>query len=207
MNPRGLIAILLCLLGAGSLAVADTLYGTQAPKDAAFVRLFRATDGGGSLELGAGRFDPPRGGVTPYRPVPPDIYLLRTGGRETELIPKVGRYYTLALTPEGIRIFEDVEHTDPARAQMVLYNLLPLDRVDLKTAEGRTTVIAGVGPGEAGRMNVNAVPVKLGVFVAAGPLAMVGDPGLKRGASYSVFVFESGPAPEIVCAKAELAQK
>jgi len=207
MNRRGLIVILLCLLGAGTLAVADTLYGTQAPKDAAFVRVFRVTDGGGPLELGAGRFDPPRGGVTPYRPVPPDIYLIRSGGRETELIPKARHYYTLALTSEGIRIFEDVEHTDPARAQMVLYNLLPLDRVELKTAEVRTTVIAGVGPGEAGRVNVNAVPVKLGVFGSTGPLGMVIDPGLSRGASFSVFVFQSGSAPQVFCAKAELAQK
>jgi alginate O-acetyltransferase complex protein AlgF len=144
--------------------------------------------------------------VTPYRPVLPDIYLLRAGGQELELIPQVRHYYTLALTAEGIRVYEDVEHTDPARAQLVLYNLLPRQKVELKTADGRTPVIAAVSPGEAGRVNVNAVPVSLGVFGTVGPLAMLGDPGLRRGASYSVFVFQGDSAPEALCAKAELSQ-
>ena len=207
MNRRGLwLAILLCFLAAGP-AGADTLYGTQAPEDAAFVRFFRAVDSGGVLEVGARRLDPPRGGATPYRPVLPDIYLLRAGGQELELIPKVRHYYTLALTAQGLLVFEDVEHADPARAQLVLYDLLPRERVELKTADGGTSIIAAVGPGEAGRVNVNAVPVRLGVFGTAGPLSIIGDPGLRRGASYSVFVFQSGSAPEVLCAKAELAQE
>jgi len=205
MNRRAIFAMLLILLGAG--ASADTLYGTQAPKDTAFVRFFRGIDGGGSLEVGGKSYDPPRGGVTPYRPVPPDIYQLSAAGRETELIPRVRHYYTVALTAEGLLVFQDIEHTDPARAQLVLYNLLSQERVELKTAEGRTPVIAAVGPGEAGRVNVNAVPVQLGVFGAAGPLGKLGDPGLRRGASFSVFVYRSGSAPEVVCIKAELAQE
>jgi hypothetical protein len=206
MKHRGIApAILLCLLAAGS-AGADTLYGTQAPKDAAFVRVFRAVEGG-PVQVGARRFDPPRGGVTPYRPVLPDIYLLRIGGQELELIPKVRHYYTLALTAAGLSVFEDVEHTDPARAQLVLYDLLPEQEVELKTEDGRTVVVAAVGPGEAGRVNVNPVPVRLGVFGRTGPLLAIGDPGLRRGASYSVFVFPGGPAPQVLCAKAELAEK
>ena len=203
------VRALLCLIagGLGAQAAADTLYGAEAPKDVAFVRVVRLTDGAGPLDVGSQRFAPGPGDVTPYRPVLPDIYLIRSGGREVELIPKVRRYYTLTLTPEGIRIFEDVEHTDPARAQLVLYNLLPSERVDLRTADGRTSVIAGVGPGLAGRVNVNAVPVTLGVFGSAGPLAVVGDPGLSRGGSFSVFVFGSGSAPQVFCAQAELAQK
>jgi alginate O-acetyltransferase complex protein AlgF len=205
MNRRAL-AVLLCLLGAGSFTFADTLYGTQAPTDAAFVRVFRAVDGGGPLEVGARRFDPPRGGVTPYRPILPDIYLLRSGSQELELIPQVRRYYTLALTAEGFSVFEDVEHTDPARAQLVLYNLLPRESVELRTADGRTPVIAAVGPGQAGRINVNPVPVRLGVFGTAGAPALLGDPDLRRGASYSVFVFQGGSGPQAVCLKAELAR-
>ncbi len=209
MNRRVLL-LLCCLPGAGLLtglpAGADTLYGTQAPKDAAFVRVFRAVEGAGPLEVGARSFAPPPGGVTPYRPVLPDIYLVRAGDQELELIPQVKRYYTLALTAEGLRVFEDVEHTDPARAQLVLYNLLPKGKVELKTADGRTPVIGAVGPGEAGRVNVNPVTVELGVFGAGGPALLLGDPGLRRGASYSVFVFQGGSGPRGVLAKAELAQ-
>jgi alginate O-acetyltransferase complex protein AlgF len=205
MNRR-VLAFLFCLIAAGSFAFADTLYGTQASKDAAFVRVFRAVDGEGPLEVGARRFDPPRGGVTAYRPVLPDIYLLRAGAQELELIPQVRRYYTLALTAEGLRLFEDVEHTDPARAQLVLYNLLAREKVELKTADGRTPVIAAVSPGQAGRINVNPVAVQLAVFGAAGAPAMLGDPQLRRGASYSVFVFAGGSGPQAVCLKAELAQ-
>jgi hypothetical protein len=205
MNRRILVLLccLLCLPGAG--AWADTLYGTQAPKDASFVRVFRAVEGGGPLEVGARRFDPPRGEVTAYRPVLPDIYLLQAGGQELELIPRVRGYYTVALTAEGIRVFEDVEHTDAARAQLVLYNLLPRERVELKTEDGRTVVIAAVGPGEVGRINVNAVPVRLGVF-GGGPPGMLGDPDLRRGASYSLFVFPGGQGARLCWAKAELVQ-
>ena len=198
-----ILSCLLCLPGAG--AFADTLYGTQAPKDAAFVRVFRAVEGQ-PLEVGARRFDPPRGAVTAYRPVLPDIYLLQAGGQELELIPRVRRYYTVALTAEGIRLFEDLEHGDPARAQLVLYNLLPRERLELKTEDGRTVVIAAVGPGQAGRVNVNPVPVRLGVFGSGGPPGLLGDPGLRRGASYSLFVFPGGQAAELLWAKAELAQ-
>ena len=209
MNFRILIAATSIILaaGLGTRAAADSLYGAEAPKDAAFVRFFRATENTEPLELGSKRFDPPVGGVTPYRPVLPDIYLLDSGGQETELIPKIGRYYTVVAVGQRILVFEDAEHTDPARAQLVVYNLLPAKRIELKTADGRTSVIAGVGPGEAGRVNVNAVPVKLGVFGSEEPLGLPGDPGLKRGASYSVFVFESGSGPRVVWAKAELAKK
>ncbi len=209
MNFRILIAATLIILAAslGTQAAADSLYGAEAPKDASFVRFFRATEGAEPLELGSKRFDPQVGGVTPYRPVLPDIFLVHSGDQETELIPKIGHYYTLVAVVERILIFEDVEHTDPARAQLVLYNLLPSERVELKTADGRTSVIPEVGPGEAGRVNVNAIPVKLGVFGSEEPLGMPGDPGLKRGASYSVFVFESGSGPRVVWAKAELAKK
>ncbi len=209
MNFRILVASTSIILAAslGNQAAADSLYGTQAPKDAAFVRFFRASENTEPLELGSKRFDPPVGGVTPYRPVLQDIYLLESGGQEMELIPKIGRYYTVAAIGQRILVFDDVEHTDPARAQVVLYNLLPAARVELKTADGRTSVITGVRPGEAGRVNVNAVPVKLGVFGSEEPLGQPGDPGLKRGASYSVFVFESGSGPRVVWAKAELAKK
>ncbi len=206
MNRRlGILAILLLLPGA--LTFADTLYGTQAPKDSAFVRFFRGIDGGGTLEVGGRSFDPAAGEVTPYRPVPPDIYLLQAGGQEIELIPKTGHYYTAALTSAGLLLIEDVVHTDPARAQLVLYNLLPRGQVGLKTADGRTGIIPAVDPGGAGRINVNAVPVQLAVFGASGPLARLGDPGLRRGASYSIFVFLKGSVPQVVWTKAELAQQ
>jgi alginate O-acetyltransferase complex protein AlgF len=205
MNRRGILAILLILLGAGVFA--DTLYGTQAPKDSAFVRFFRGIDGGGALDVGGRHLDPTAGEVTPYRPVPPDIYLLQAGAQEIELIPKTGRYYTVALVTAGLLVIEDVEHTDPARAQLVLYNLLPGGQAELKTADGRTGVIPAVGPGEAGRVNVNAVSVQLGVFGGSGPLALLGDLGLRRGASYSIFVFQKGSAAQVVWARAELAQQ
>ena len=207
MKRRVFVLILLCLLGAGTFSTADTLYGTQAPKDAAFVRVLRAAGGGEAVELGAKRFDPALGEVTPYRPVVPDIYLLSAGGQETELIAKAKHYYTVALTPQGFQLFEDVEHTDPARAQLVLYNLLAQGRVELKASEGNVSVIPAVAASTAGRVNVNAVPVQFAVYLDSKPLATLGDTSLRRGASYSVFVYRRGSAPQVLWAKAELAQE
>ena len=195
-------------VGPSAAAAAQTLYGAGAPPGAAYVRVFQATDaeGAGPLKLGSARFEAPgRGSVTPYRPVSPDVYLVRSGGHSAEIIPRAERYYTVAFTGEGIRVIEDPAHTDPARAQLVLYNLSSLDQVDLRTADGKTLLIVPLAPGSVGRVTVNAVPVRLAVFALGAMLHLVRDPGLSRGSSYSTFVFEENGRAEVLWAEAALA--
>ncbi|MBN1836536.1 MAG: alginate O-acetyltransferase AlgF [Spirochaetales bacterium] len=200
--------LLAVALAAGPCAAAgaQTLYGAAAPPGAAYVRLFRAAgDGARPLALGPVRFEAAGpGSMTPYRPVPPDIYQLRSGGHSAEIIPRAGAYYTLALTAGGIRVFEDPAHTDPARAQLVLYNLSSLERVDLRTEDGKTQVIPPLAPGSADRVTVNAVPVRLAVFARGEALHPIGDPGLRRGSSYSAIVFEQEGRTAVLWVEAAL---
>jgi hypothetical protein len=184
------------LLLAARAGCADPLYGEAAPADAAYVRFFAAVslDPRGPLEVGAARFEPPaRGSATAYRPVAPDIYMVDAGGRSVELIPRARRYYTLAVVAGGLVVFEDTAHTDPSRAQLVLYNLSALDSVGLETEDGRTTVIPPLSAARSRSVVVNAVSVRLRVSGAGSVIGELGDVGLRRGASHSVFVYESGP--------------
>lgn len=198
------------LLALSTLAAAETrsVYGPPVPGDAAFVRIVNAIPGKALLEieLGATRFVPLGWAkASPYRPVTPDIYQLEAAGNEGEIIAKSGRYYTVACTPTGISIYEDPAHTDPARAQLFLYNLSALPLMDLRTADGKSRVISGVSPRSAGTAIVNAVRVSLAVFSNGASIAGLGDLGLARGSSFSVFVLAADPSPMVFTVKARVA--
>jgi alginate O-acetyltransferase complex protein AlgF len=205
--PGFAILIALC---AAALATAETrsVYGPQAPGDAAFVRLLNAIPGKAPLEieLGATAYEALGWAeVSPYRPVTPDIYQLGTAGNEAEIIARSGRYYTVVCTPTAVTVLEDPPHTDPARAQLFLYNLSPLPLIDLRTADGKSTVIAGVRPSSFGLAVVNAVRAPLAVFSGGKPIAGLGDLGLARGSSFSVFVLAADQSPVVFAVRARVA--
>jgi hypothetical protein len=206
---RAVLLVLTLCAGPCVPAAAQTLYGDKAPPDAAYVRVFRVPSGAGgeqALILGSARFEPQdRASVSPYRPVFPDIYQIRGGGSAAEIIPRAGRYYTIAVTPGEIRVIEDPAHTDPARAQLVLYNLSGRRQVALTTEDKETPLLPPASPGEVERITVNAVPVRLAVFAGGELLQLLGDPGLRRGSSYSAFVFEQPGRAAVLWAEAALA--
>jgi alginate O-acetyltransferase complex protein AlgF len=186
-------------------AAGRSVYGPETPGDSAFVRVVHAIPGSPALEpeLGSTRFGAlSYAQATAYRPVAPDIYQFSAGSLEQELIPASGRYYTIALLPDAVVVLEDPAHTDPARAQVFLYNFSTLPRVDLATADGKTTVVAGVAPRAFGMVVVNAVSARLAVRSAGSPLKPVGDLGLARGSSFSVFVLGSASSPSVFTLRA-----
>ena len=174
----------------------EGLYGPPVGEDTLLVRVLHASPAGGALEVavGAARFGPLEyGQVSDYRPVVRDIYRIRAGGREGALEPGEGTYYTVVVDSAAVRVLADETHRDPARAQLCLYNLSSLASVELATTDGRTRVVAAVPPGGSARAAVNAVPARLAVFAAGSLVAEVGDLGLRRGQSYSVFVLGGRP--------------
>jgi alginate O-acetyltransferase complex protein AlgF len=208
MKAASAFTILLALCAAAP-ATAETrsVYGPQAPGDAAFIRLVDAIPGTSQLEIeiGATHFEALGWAeVSPYRPVTPDIYQLEAAGNETEIIASSGRYYTVVCTPTAVTVYEDPAHTDPARAQLFLYNLSLLPRIDLRTADGKSTVIAGVRPRSSGLAVVNAVRVPLAVFSGGASIAGLGDLGLERGSSFSIFVLETNQSPHVFTVRARV---
>jgi alginate O-acetyltransferase complex protein AlgF len=184
-----------------------SVYGPEVPGDAAFVRILNVVPGSSPLEpeLGATVFDPlAYSEVSPYRAVTPDIYLFSVADKEQEIIPMSGRYYTVAVLPSAIVVLEDPAHTDPARAQLFLYNFSSLPRVDLATADGKTRVIAAVPSGSSGLAVVNAVAASLAVTSGGARVKAIGDLGLARGSSFSVFVLGGGSATVVVTVKARV---
>ena len=201
---------LAALFSAALPASADTrsVYGPEVPGGSAFVRMVNAIPGTQPLRLalGATVFDPlPYAAASPYRPVAPDIYQLEAGGQTLEIIPRSGVYYTVVCGRQAITVVEDAAHVDAARAQLFLYNFSTLPAADLKTADGKTGVILGVRPNESGMKVVNAVPVSFSVFSAGSLIGAVGDIGLARGASYSVFVLGDGSSRKVFAVKAAVA--
>jgi alginate O-acetyltransferase complex protein AlgF len=193
------LIMLLCLaaLLAPAPARADTrsVYGPEVPGNSAFARFVNAIPGSSAEEfqLGATGFDALKyGAVSPYKPVTPDIYQISAAGRDVEIIPKSGLYYTIICSPQAITVLEDPAHVDPARAQVFLYNLSTVPSLDLKTADGKTGVILGVRSGASGVKVVNAVAVSLAVWNAGTRVASVGNLGLARGSSFSVFAIGGG---------------
>jgi hypothetical protein len=194
LNGNGLLhslVVMLVLLALPVGAQDGGLYGSGAPDDAAFVRLVHASPGDGAVatSLGDTELGPiEHGAVTPYRPVATGLFTVRLAGGSAELVARNGAYYTIALLPDRLLVFEDPEHTDPAQAQLFLYNLRAEGEVGLRAAERETEIIPPVAPGASRQVAVTPVAVELAVYRGDTQLAMVGDPGLERGESYSVFV-------------------
>jgi alginate O-acetyltransferase complex protein AlgF len=176
----------------------------------AFVRVVNATAGKTPIQvdLGATRYDKLGfAEVSPYRPIVPDIYQIRAADHEEEIIPKIGLYYTVVCAPKGIYITEDLPHTDPARAQLFLYNFSSFPRVDLKTADGKTSVISAVAPHQYEQVVVNAISVSFAVFSGGTRLGEVGDLDLERGSSFSVFVLDGEAFAIVFAVKAQVLGK
>jgi len=201
--PAALLALLVVSF---PLAAANkSVYGPEVPGDSAFVRIVNAASGAAKLsaELGATSWEPLGfAEASVYRPVTPDIYSFSAGGREVEVIPGSGRYYTIAVLPNDIVVLEDPTHTDPARAQLFLYNFSSLPRVELATADGKTTVIAAVRQNASGLAVVNAVAARLAVKSGGVLVKAIGDLGLARGSSFSVFVLGDAGSPAVFTLKA-----
>lgn len=203
-----LVLMLLILVSAVHMAGAQTgLYSAAAPEDAALVRVLHAAVDRPALEMdvGASSFGPiAYAQVTPYRPVSEDIYLLRAAGIEQTFLPRAGSYYTIVFSGQTFQILLDPKHTDPARAQIFLYNLSALSEVTLMDSEGRLEVIAAVPPGSAGQVSVNPVRIEFALFSRGEPIHQLGELGLRRGESYSVFVVGRAAAPTVFTTQAEV---
>ncbi|MCG8480062.1 MAG: alginate O-acetyltransferase AlgF [Spirochaetales bacterium] len=178
---------------ASAAAAQDGLYAPRLPGDAALVRVVNLDDSASSPRIDAGsvRFESlAPGEAGPYRPVAPGIYLIGARGRGAELNPAPGAFHTIVTLPGGdVRIFEDEAHRDPARAQIVLYNLSAVE-ASLSSVDPAGGLIESVGAGESEAIVVNAIPVELSA-VRGGVEALRRSVVLDRGASYAVFVGES----------------
>ena len=168
----------------------DGLYAPQVPEDAALVRVVNLDFSAASprIDTGSVRFEPLAPGLAgPYRPVDPGIYLIGRRGAQVEFVPTPAAFHTIVTLPNGeIRVFQDQAHRDPARTQIVLYNL-SATTAELASLEPAAALVQSLGPGASRAIVINAIPIELSAR-RGGAEVLRQAIRLDRGASYAVFV-------------------
>lgn len=177
---------LLMLLLASALAE-PSLYPPAPPPGSAFVRVAEA---GGAWKV-AGREVAAPVGASPYAVVAAGERTLDPPGPAAQATPlAAGRFYTAALQADGaIRLFEDPPREDLTKATLRVYNLSAATAPELRTADGKLTVVGAVAQNAMGSRAVNPVSAALAVYVDGAPIASFPATKLAAGASYSVFVY------------------
>jgi len=203
--------VLWTVLSAGFFASAqdEGLYAPAPPPDAAFVRVLHAVEGGKVQEprIGDVSFGPlAYTEVSPYEVALQGTHEVTAGGLSERLELSAGRFYTVALTGDGIALFEDPTSQNRARALLLLYNLTD-GEVELKTADGSTDVIPATPPGEVGSVEVNPIVVAFGVFAGGAPRATFDEVQLERGAAYSAFALGGTPPAVFVRSTTSVAEE
>lgn len=173
------------------LRAQEGLYAPAPPEDAALVRVINATVNETSLDVGPLGFrDIAPEDATAYRPLVGDVVVVTFDGAREVITPQPGDFLTVLLVPGRVLVFVDERHTDPARSQLVMYNVAA-EKVSLRATEPQAMIMPAVAPGNAGVRTVNAVPVRLSASTDDGPpFAVTLD--LTRGESYAlVYVGEA----------------
>lgn len=185
---------ILLIFVAISMAAQEGLYAPSLPEDAALVRVVNATGHKLSLDIGPLRFgDVTPGAATAYRPLHGDVFVIAHNGVRAVLTPEPRTFLTVVLEQDDVRIVTDERHADPARAQLVIYNLTSVP-VAFKAVVPAAVLVEAVDPGHSASRAVNAVSVTIGAFVDDEPLYVTAV-DLERGESYTLVVLEEGEPP------------
>ena len=179
---------LLLALGLTTVAAAQTLYAPTPPDGSAFVRLV----GGREASFNGQSVTAPVGAVSPYIVMPEGVLKASAGGAKGNFKVQAGRFYTVALLSGKLQLLTDPDASNRAKALLTLYNLGGAPALSLKTADGRTSVIAGVKPGASASRAVNGVTADLGVFSGTRSLKTLKGVQLERGGAYAVVVTPGG---------------
>jgi hypothetical protein len=187
-----LVMLAVFLLPVSTAIARDGLYAPSRPEDAALVRAVNVSSAEHSpvIDIGSLRIEPlAPGEASPYHVVPAGVYMIGGQGG-TVFTPEPETFVTIVAgydehDPSAMRLFSDAPHDDPARGQLVLYNLT--DRtLSLVAVRPEATVFDGVDAGESAAIAVNAVTVKL--EVRDGPEVIAEQTvSLVRGGSHALF--------------------
>ena len=186
---------LLPLLLFGSLALAqDTqgLYAPAPPPNSAFIRLINATRTPLKATLGGKSASAPKVGISSYLVVPQGKVSMTSGAAGVTLPLSAGKFYSAVWTGKTFKLLTDSNADDRAKALLTLYNLSSKPSLDLKTADGKLSVVSGVKPGSSGDRAVNGITVDLAAFSGTKALATFKGVSLERGNAYAVVVTDAG---------------
>jgi len=178
---------------------AQALYAAAPPPDSTFVRVTNGTPVAGVAA---------RIGTQPLPGLPPftssNYVFLQPGEVEVELAGhqkrfsvEASHYYTVAHTVDGLKLFDLKGFTSQLKSMVVLFNLLPDTTLSLKTADGKTTVFAEVGPYAAAQREINPLTVQLALFRGDDKLIDVPPKSFERGQPATLVIAGSSTAPNV----------
>lgn len=188
------LAVVILVLAVTGIAVAqDGLYTNSAPEDAALVRIINATDTPATVDVGPLRFrDVPALSASPYRPVLPGIFVLQRGGVREVFSPEAKSFQSVIIVADGLFIIPDTRHTDPARAQLVMYNVTSR-MLDFRAVDPQAELVPNVAPNTAALRAVNAISVRVGAFDGDTEV-FAANLDLARGTSVAIVVRNGTPS-------------
>lgn len=180
------------LLGLSVLSTATAqdngLYDPAPPANSAFVRVLNAP----SATLGTRTVTAAKGAASAYVVIPQGEFEAKLGTAGGKLKVEAGKFYSVVASGNKLVLLTDQAADNRAKAVLALYNLSKSPTVDLKTADGKTTVVKGVKTGESGSRAVNGITVDLAAFSGAKTLGSLKAVKLERGSAYAVVVTDSG---------------
>jgi len=177
----------LSLLSAAA-AQDNGLYDPAPPANSAFVRVLNAP----AATLGGKSVTAARGAASAYVVIPQGEFDAKLGATGGKLKVEAGKFYSVVASGNKLVLLTDQAADNRAKAVLALYNLSKSATVDLKTADGKTTVVKGVKSGESGSRAVNGITVDLAAFSGTKTLGSLKGVKLERGSAYAVVVTDSG---------------
>lgn len=188
----GLWSSLGCVNALAQDANAD-LYDAVAPANSAFIRVMNLSDSGVEFTLtskttaqriAAGQF----GG---YRFVEPGMHRIGVAGKTLESELKANTASTVLFRDGQLQLLQDDVVNEPARAQIVFYNLTG-DEAMLTTVDGKTPVVDKRGAYQNGSRMVNEVKIAFAAYAGERKLAAYPEQLLRKGRSYSYALLPDG---------------
>ncbi|MDH4557893.1 alginate O-acetyltransferase AlgF [Pseudomonas sp. BN417] len=184
------------VLGLGALqANADEggLYGPKAPKGSAFVRAYNA--GSSELSVNVGNTaltDVPPQGSSDFKFLPAGNYSAQVGSGNLSVKLEADRYYTLVnQAGKDPQLVEEPAFRNKQKALLRVQNLSDA-KLTLKTADGKTPVVADVAPQGRGEREINPVKVGLALFDGDRKVSDLKPVSLQRGEVVCLYITGSG---------------
>ncbi len=168
------------------------LYAPAPPPDSAFVRVINSTTTPLSATLGGKAAAAPKAGISTYVVVPQGTVATKVGAASSSLTVVAGKFYSAVWNGKTFKLLTDANADDRAKALITVYNLSSAPALDLKTADGKLSVISSVKPGESGNRAVNGITVDLAVFSGGKALATFKGAALERGNAYAIVLTKDG---------------
>jgi len=188
-------AVCALALGFGLLqAQADdgALYGPKAPKGSAFVRAYNASNAELDISVGEAQLRQVAPlGSSDFKFLPAGSYQAQVGSSQLPVELEADRYYTLvSLTGETPRLVEEPPFTSRQKALLRVQNLSD-STLSLKTADGKTDVVADVAANGRGEREINPVKVGLALFDGERKVADLKPVTLARGEVLCLYITDA----------------